>query len=334
MGLVNKVNATITAMGFYVPDKVLDNKYFEGIVDTSDEWIVSRSGIKERRILEQGPASDLGARAVLDLFEKHNVNPDDIDVVICTTVTPDMFFPNTACMITGKAGIKNAWAFDLNGACSGFLYGLQTGAAFIESGRYKKVLVVGAEKMTSITDYTDRNTCILFGDAGSAILLEPTEDLEYGLVDSILHSNDKSKDVLYMLGGGSLHPSSHETVDKKMHYVYQEGKSVFKEAVTCMADVSAEIMEKNKLTADDVAYLVPHQANLRIISATAKRMGVSDEKVMLTIHKYGNTTSVTIPSCLYEYYHNKKLKKGDKLVFAAFGGGYTWGSVYFRWSMD
>lgn len=330
----NTIKAAITGLGFYVPDKVLDNKYFESIVDTSDEWIVTRTGIKERRILENGAASDLGAKAALDLFNKHNVSPEDIQAIICTTVTPDMFFPSTACLIADKIGAKNAFAFDLNAACSGFLYGLQVASSFIESGKFTKVLLVNAEKMSAITNYEDRNTCILFGDAGTAVLLEPSNDPEIGVIDIILKADGSGKDFLYMPGGGSLNPASHETVDKKMHYVYQDGQNVFKIAVTAMADISVEILEKNNLKSEDIAYLVPHQANKRIIDATANRMKLSHDKVMLNIHKYGNTTSATIPSCLYEYYHDGKLKKGDKLILAAFGAGYTWGSAYIVWGLE
>ncbi|MGK9475985.1 beta-ketoacyl-ACP synthase III [Melioribacter sp. OK-6-Me] len=330
----NPINATITAVGMYVPDKVLDNKYFESIVDTSDEWIVTRTGIKERRILENGATSDLAVGAIQDLMKNTNLNPEEIDVIIIATVTPDMFFPATACLVQDKIGAKNAWGFDLSAACSGFLFALQTGAALIETGRYKKVLVVGADKMSSITDYSDRNTCILFGDAASAVLLEPTDDLSYGIKDSILRCDGSGKDSLYMKGGGSLMPASHETVDKKLHYIYQDGKAVFKVAVKGMADVSYEIMTRNNLKPEDIAYLVPHQANLRIISATAERMGLSQDKVMINIDRYGNTTAATIPLCLTEYYRNGKLKKGDNLILSAFGAGYTWGAIYLTWSID
>ncbi len=328
-----KYNAIITGVGMYVPDKIMDNAYFEKIVDTNSEWIVTRTGIRERRLLENGATSDLGAGAAEDLFTKHNVNRDEVDVIIVATVTPDMLFPATACIIQDKIRCKAAWGFDLSAACSGFLFALQTGAAFIESGAYKKVLVIGADKMSSIVDYTDRNTCILFGDAASAVLLEPTEDKLYGIQDSILRIDGSGKDTLYMSGGGSLNPPTHETVNKKMHYIYQDGKAVFKVAVKGMADVSYEIMQKNNLKAEDVAYLVPHQANLRIIDATAERMGLSKEKVMINIDKYGNTTAATIPLCLTEYYRNGKLKKGDKIILAAFGAGYTWGSTYLVWSI-
>jgi len=328
-----KLNAMITGVGMYVPDKVLDNKYFETIVETNDEWIRSRTGIRERRILEHGATSDLAANAALDLLEKHNVSPEDIDVIIVATVTPDMFFPATACLVQNKIGALNAWGFDLSAACSGFLFAFQTGASLVETGRYKKVLVIGADMMTSITDYTDRNNCILFGDAGSVVLLEPTEDKSLGLQQSILRVDGKGKDALYMLGGGSLNPSSHETVDKKWHYIYQDGKAVFKVAVKGMADVSAELMEMSNLKSEDVAYLVPHQANLRIIDATAKRMGLSSDKVMMNIDRYGNTTAATIPLCLTEYYRDGKLKKGDNLILSAFGAGYTWGALHVVWSI-
>ncbi|GIK22156.1 MAG: ketoacyl-ACP synthase III [Ignavibacteriota bacterium] len=328
-----KYNAKITGVGMYVPDKVLDNKYFESIVDTNDEWIRVRTGIRERRILEQGATSDLAAKAALDLFDKHNINPEDIDAIIVATVTPDMFFPATACLVQDKIGAKNAWGFDLSAACSGFLFAFQTGASLVETGRYKKVLVIGADKMSSIVDYTDRNICILFGDAGSAVLLEPSDDKSIGLQKSILRVDGTGKDALNMLGGGSLNPATYETVDKKWHYIYQDGKAVFKVAVKGMADVSAELMEMSGLKSDDIAYLVPHQANLRIIDATAERMGLSKEKVMINIDKFGNTTAATIPLCLTEYYRDGKLKKGDNLILSAFGAGYTWGALHVVWSI-
>lgn len=331
----NKIySAEITAVGMYVPEKVLDNKYLESIVDTNDEWIVTRTGIKERRMLENGATSDLAVKAAEDLFKTTDVKPEDIDVIIVATVTPDMFFPATACLVQEKIGAVNAWGFDLSAACSGFLFALQTASSLIESGTYKNVLLIGADKMSSIVDYTDRNTCILFGDAASAVLLERSENKEMGIQDSLLHIDGSGKESLYMKGGGSLNPSSHETVDNKMHYIYQDGKAVFKVAVKGMADISAEIMEKNNLSSDDVAYLVPHQANLRIIDATGKRMGLPSEKVMVNIDKYGNTTAATIPLCLTEYYRDGKIKKGDKLILSAFGAGFTWGATYMVWSMD
>ncbi|PKL81847.1 MAG: 3-oxoacyl-ACP synthase [Ignavibacteriae bacterium HGW-Ignavibacteriae-3] len=327
-------NAVITAVGMYAPEKVMDNKYFESIVDTNDEWIVSRTGIKERRKMENGATSDMAALACEDLFRTTNVKPEEIDVIIVATVTPDMFFPATACLVQDKIGAKNAWGFDLSAACSGFLFALQTGASLIEGGSYKKVLVVGSDKMSAITDYTDRNTCILFGDAASAVLLEPTTDLNYGIKDSMLFVDGAGKDALNMKAGGSALPSTEETIKNKLHYIYQDGKAVFKVAVKGMADISYEIMERNGLKSEDVSYLVPHQANLRIISATAQRMGVSEDKVMINIDKYGNTTAATIPLCLTEYYRAGKVKKGDNLILAAFGAGYTWGSIYLTWGFD
>lgn len=329
-----KVNAVITGVGMYVPEKVLDNKYFESIVDTSDEWITTRTGIKERRMIENGATSDMAVYAVQDLMKTSGLKADEIDCLIVATITPDMFFPATACLIQEKIRAKNAWGFDLSAACSGFLFALQTGASFIESKRYKKVVVIGADKMTAITDYTDRNNCILFGDAASAVLLEPTEDLNYGIKDSLLKIDGSGKDALNMKAGGSLNPASHDTVDKRWHYIYQEGKTVFKVAVKGMADISYDILKKNGLKSEDIAYLVPHQANLRIIAATAERLGITMEQVTMNIDKYGNTTAATIPLCLTEYYRNGKIKKGDNLILAAFGAGYTWGSIYLTWGID
>jgi len=334
MAQEKKYNAAITALGMYFPEKVYDNKYFESIVDTNDEWIVSRTGIKERRILEKGATSDLATNAALDLMEKHNVKAEEIDCIIVATVTPDMFFPPTACLVQRRIGATNAWGFDLEAACSGFLFAFQTGSALIESGQYKKVMVIGADKMSAITDYTDRNNCILFGDGGAAVLLEPTDDKSLGLQDYILRVDGSGEDALHMRGGGSLNPPSHETVDKKMHYIYQDGKTVFKVAVKGMADVSVELMQKNNLKSEDIAYLVPHQANKRIIDATGERMGLSKDKVMVNIDRYGNTTAATIPSCLVEYYRAGKIKKGDKLILSAFGAGYTWGATYIVWAID
>ncbi len=328
------VNAQITGVGMWVPEKVLDNKYFESIVDTSDEWIRTRTGIQERRILEKGATSDLATNAIKNLMENTGLKPDEIEAIIVATVTPDYFFPATACLVQDNIGAKNAFGYDLSAACSGFIFALQQGASLIESGRYKKVVVVGADKMSAITDYTDRNTCILFGDAAGAVLLEPTENLEYGLQDSVLRVDGSGRDLLIMKAGGSAMPASKETVENKLHYIYQDGRAVFKVAVKGMADVSAEIMERNNLTGGDIAYLVPHQANLRIIDATAKRMGITRDKVMINIQKYGNTTAATIPLCLTEYYNAGKLKKGDKLVLSSFGGGFTFGSIYLVWSMD
>lgn len=328
-----KYSAVITALGMYVPEKILDNAYFESIVDTNDEWITTRTGIKERRILENGATSDMATLAANDLLEKHKVNPAEIDAIIVATVTPDMLFPATACLVQEKIGASNAWGFDLSAACSGFLFAYQTGCAFIESGQYEKVLVIGADKMSSIVDYTDRNNSILFGDGAAAVLLEPSENMDLGLQNSTLRIDGVGKDQLYMSGGGSLNPPTHETIDKKMHYLYQNGKAVFKVAVVGMADVSYELMQKNNLSSDDIAFLVPHQANKRIIDATGERMGLSKDKVMMNIDKYGNTTAATIPLCLVEYYRNGKLKKGDKLILSAFGAGYTWGSSYMVWAI-
>jgi 3-oxoacyl-[acyl-carrier-protein] synthase-3 len=330
----NKYNAVITGIGMYVPDKIMDNAYFEKIVETSDEWIRTRTGIRERRLLENGATSDLATGAAKDLLEKYNLSADEIDCIIVATVTPDMFFPATACIVQNNINAKNAWGFDLSAACSGFLFAFQTGCSLVESGNYKKVLVIGADKMSSIVDYTDRNNCILFGDAGAAVLLEPTEDKNVGMIDSILRVDGSGMESLHMKGGGSLNPPTHETVDKKMHFLYQDGKAVFKVAVKGMADVSYEIMRKNNLTSEDIAYLVPHQANLRIIDATAERMGIGKDKVMINIDKYGNTTAATIPLCLVDYYRAGKLKKGDNLILSAFGAGYTWGASYVKWGMD
>jgi len=330
---MGKIRAAITGIHAWVPEYRLTNFELSKMVDTSDEWIMQRVGIKERRILkgEGLGSSDLGEQAVKGLLEKTNTLPDEIDLLICATVTPDMAFPATANIISDKTGIKNAFSFDLNAACSGFLFALQTGASYIETGRYKKVIVVGADKMSSITDYTDRTTCPLFGDAAGAVLLEPAKE-NFGIMDYIFHVDGSGRKFLHLKAGGSAKPASHETIDAREHYVYQEGQSVFKFAVVNMADVAAEIMERNKLKADDIAWLVPHQANLRIIDATGRRMGLPPEKVMINIQNYGNTTAATIPLCLWEY--EKKLKKGDKIILAAFGGGFTWGSVYLKWAYD
>ncbi len=329
-----KYNAVITGLGMYVPERIYDNSYFEKIVDTSDEWIRSRTGIRERRILENGATSFLATKAAEDLLKTRNISADEIDAIIVATVTPDMFFPATACLVQDNIGAKNAWGFDLSAACSGFLFAFQTGCSLIESGRYKKVMVIGADKMSSIVDYKDRNNCILFGDAGAAVLLEPSLEKNYGLQDSLLRIDGSGREYLHMKGGGSLNPPTHETVDQNLHVIFQDGKAVFKVAVKGMADISYEIMKKNNLTSDDIAYLVPHQANLRIIDATAERMGINREKVMINIDKYGNTTAATIPLCLVEYYRDGKLKRGDKIILAAFGAGFTWGASYLVWNMD
>lgn len=330
---MTKITAAITGIAGYLPDYILTNEELSKMVDTSDEWIMTRIGIKERHILkEEGKAtSDLGAEAMKQLLLKTNTKAEDVELIICATITPDMMFPATAALIADKTGAVNAFAYDLSGACSGFIFALETAARFIESGKYKKVVVVAADKMSSIVDYTDRNTCVLFGDAGTAVLVEPnTEGL--GVVDSILKTDGSGGKYLYMKAGGSLNPASHETVENKEHFIHQEGQTVFKYAVSRMADVSAEIMEKNNLTSDDISWLVPHQANLRIIDAVARRMGLDKEKVMINIEKYGNTTAATIPLCLWDW--EKQLKKGDNIVLSAFGGGFTWGAIYLKWAYN
>lgn len=328
-----KISAVITGVGGYVPEYRLTNKELETLVDTNDEWIKSRTGVEERRILKgEGKAtSDLGAPAVMNLCEKRGIDPLEIDCIICCTVTADMLFPATANIISQKTGARNAFSFDLGAACCGFLFGLTTGAAFIESGRYKKVVVVGADKMSAIVDYSDRTTCILFGDGAGAVLLEPGEE-GFGVLDSNLKTDGSGEKYLHMKAGGSLRPASVETIAAKEHYIFQEGQSVFKFAVVGMADVAFELMKRNNLTGDDIAWLVPHQANKRIIDATSNRMGIPSEKVMLNIMRYGNTTSGTIPLCLWDW--ERKLKKGDNLVLAAFGGGFTWGATLVKWAYD
>lgn len=330
---MNKIRAAITAVGGYVPEYRLTNKELEQMVETNDEWIRTRTGIEERRILKDpGKASsDIAVPAVQEILRKKNLDPKEIDCIICATVTPDMVFPSTANIIADKIGAVNAWGYDLSAACSGFLFALSTGASYIETGRYKKVIVVGVDKMSAIIDYTDRATCIIFGDGGGAVLLEPTSE-DYGLMDSILKSDGKGREFLHMKAGGSLKPASIETVTAREHYIYQEGKTVFKFAVVGMAEVSAQIMQRNNLTADDIAWLVPHQANLRIIDATANRMNLPHEKVMINIQKYGNTTAGTLPLCLWDW--EKQLKKGDNLILAAFGGGFTWGAAWVKWAYD
>jgi len=328
---MKKITAAITGVQGYVPEEVLSNADLAKIVDTSDEWITSRTGIKERRILRDGASSDLAAAAVEGLLKKTNTSPEDIDLVILATVTPDYPFPSTANVLCDKTGMKNAWGYDLIAACSGFIYALSTGAQFIETGRYRKVIVVGVDKMTSILDYEDRTTCVIFGDGAGAVLLEPNEE-GLGVLDFILRSDGSGRQYLIQPGGGSVNPASIETIENRLHFVKQEGKQVFKFAVTNMAEVSAEIMEKNNLTSDDVDWLVPHQANLRIIDATANRMGLPKEKVMINIQKYGNTTAGTLPLCLWDY--ENQLKKGDTLILSAFGGGFTWGAVYLKWAYN
>lgn len=328
---MDKITAAITAVGGYVPETKLTNFDLEKMVDTNDEWIRSRTGVEERRILKEPGkgSSDMAVPAILEILRKKNMDPTEIDCIICATVTPDMVFPATANIIADKIGAINAWGYDMSAACSGFLFALTTGAMYIESGRYKKVIVVGVDKMSSIIDYTDRATCIIFGDGAGALLLEPSKDGD-GVKDSILRSDGSGRQYLHMKAGGSVKPATVETVLAKEHFAYQEGQAVFKFAVKGMADVSAELLERNQLTGDDIAWLVPHQANLRIIDATANRMGLAKEKVMINIQKYGNTTAATLPLCLWEW--ESQLKKGDNIVLAAFGGGFTWGATLVKWA--
>lgn len=330
---MSNTKAAITAVSGYVPENKLTNADLEKMVDTNDEWIKSRTGIEERRILKDPTkaTSDLGAAAVNRLLEKRGIDPEEIDMLICATATPDHLFPSTANIISDKCGLKNAWSYDLMAACSGFIYALSTASQFIETGKYKKIIVVGADKMSSIIDYEDRATCIIFGDGAGAVMLEPDEE-GMGIQDSILHSDGSGREFLHQKAGGSLNPSSIKTVENKEHFVFQEGKTVFKFAVSKMADVAEQIMDRNNLKSDDISWLVPHQANLRIIDATARRMGVDNSKVMINIQKFGNTTNGTIPLCLWEW--ENKLKKGDNIILAAFGGGFTWGSIYLKWAYD
>jgi len=325
------MKATITATGRYLPDHVLTNLDLEKIVETSDEWIRTRTGISERRVVAKGQASsDMATRVARQLLERSQTSPEAIDTIIVATVTPDMFFPSTAALVQANIGAKNAWGFDLSGACTGFLYALDTGARLIESGRYQKVMVIGVDTMSSIVDYTDRNTCVLFGDGAGGVLLEPSPN-EEGIIDSILHLDGTGGEYLFMRGGGSLHPASHETVEKRMHYIYQDGKTVYKFAVKGMANVSAEILERNGFTGRDVKLFIPHQANKRIIEATAKRCQFTDDQMLINIDKYGNTTAATIPIGMDEALENRRLEKGDLLLLAAFGAGFSWGSILIRW---
>jgi 3-oxoacyl-[acyl-carrier-protein] synthase III len=330
---MNKIRAAITGVGGYVPDYILTNKELETMVETSDEWITSRTGIKERRILkgENQGVSVMGIAAVKELLAKTKVDPKEIDCVIFATVTADMTFPATANIVATAVGATNAFSFDMGAACSGFIYALTTGSSYIQSGMYKKVIVIGGDKMSSILDYTDRTTCIIFGDGAGCVLLEPVSD-EVGVMDAILKSDGGGESYLHMKAGGSRIPASHESVDSRQHYVYQEGSAVFKFAVTNMADVSAQLAERNNLNKDNIQWLVPHQANKRIIDATANRVGISEDKVMMNIERYGNTTAGTIPLLLWDY--EKQLKKGDNLILAAFGGGFTWGAVYVKWAYN
>jgi 3-oxoacyl-[acyl-carrier-protein] synthase-3 len=328
---MTKIRAKISGVHGYLPPYILTNQELETMVDTTDTWILTRTGIRERHILKDPllATSDMAVQAVAGLLEKTRTSPGEVDLLICSTVTPDMVFPASANIICDKAGIKNAFGFDVNAACSGFLFALVTGTKYVESGTHKKVIVVGSDKMSAITDYTNRETCVLFGDAAAAVLLEPATD-DTGIRDAVLRSDGAGRHSLYMKAGGSLNPSSHETVDAKEHFVYQEGQAVFKFAVTKMADVTAEIMARNRLTSKDVAWLVPHQANLRIIDATARRMGIGKEQVMVNIDRYGNTTDATIPLCLWDW--ESQLRKGDNLILASVGGGFTWGAVWVKWA--
>ncbi len=330
---MNLLRAAITGIGAYLPEYRLTNEEISTLVETSDEWIMQRIGIKERRILkEEGKAtSDMGAAAIKELLDKTGTKPEEIDLLICATITPDSPLPSAANIISFKAGLVNAWSFDLNAACSGFVYALTTGSKFIESGQYKKVIVLGADKMSAITNYKDRATCPLFGDGAAAVLLEPTtEDL--GVIDHINRVDGAGSQFLQIKSGGSLRPPSHETIDNDEHFVYQEGQTVFKSAVSNMADVAVEIMKKNNITGEDLDWFVPHQANMRIIDAVGRRMGIDSKNVMVNIQKYGNTTAATIPLCLYDY--ESQLKKGDNVILAAFGAGFTWGSIYLKWAYD
>jgi 3-oxoacyl-[acyl-carrier-protein] synthase III len=330
---MNKLRAAITGVGGYVPDYILTNKELETMVDTNDEWITSRTGIKERRILkgENQGVSVMGIAAVKEMLAKTKTDPKEIDLIIFATVTPDMTFPATANLVATTIGATNAFSFDMGAACSGFIYALATGASYIQAGIYKKVIVIGGDKMSSIIDYTDRTTCIIFGDGAGCVLLEPSTE-EVGVIDWLLRSDGSGESYLHMKAGGSRMPATHETVDNRQHFVYQEGSAVFKFAVTNMADISAQVAERNNLTADTIQWLVPHQANKRIIDATANRVGISEDKVMMNIERYGNTTAGTIPLLLWDY--EKQLKKGDNLLLAAFGGGFTWGAVYVKWAYN
>ncbi len=329
------MRAIITGIGHYVPDKILSNSDLEKIVDTNDEWITTRTGIKERRILDKEKGTSyMATRAAEAVLKETQTSPAELDLIVVATVTPDMPVPSTAAFIQRNLGATNCWGYDINGGCTGFICALATGSQFIESGRHKKVLVIGADKMSAITNYEDRTTCVLFGDAAGAVLLEPSEENGSGIEDFILHLDGSGAESLKIEAGGSLYPASHETVDQKLHYLWQDGKTIFKHAVIGMADVSEKIMERNKLTEKDIRFFIPHQANYRIIDAAAKRMGLNADRVIINIDKYGNTTAATIPMAMSETYRDKKLKKGDWVVLAAFGAGYTWGSVLLRWTID
>lgn len=327
------LHAAITAVGHYLPEDRLTNAELEQMVDTDDEWIRSRTGIRERRILRDPDkaTSYMATEAAREVIRKRGIDPEEIDAIIIATVTPDMIFPATACLVQHAIGARRAWGFDLSAACSGFLFGLSTGAGLIASGKHKKVLVIGADKMSSIINYTDRTTCILFGDGAGAVLLEPDEE-GYGVIDSYERVDGSNWELLCMRGGGSLHPPSHETIDRQMHFLFQEGRSVFKYAVEGMAEAVTEVMGRNNLTGDDIRYLVPHQANYRIVDATARRMGITMDKVTMNIERYGNTTAATIPLCLHDWEH--AFRRDDNIMLAAFGGGFTWGAAYVKWAYD
>ena len=329
------MKAVITGIGHYVPEKKLTNQDFEKMVDTNDEWIRTRTGISERRILEAGKGSShMAVEAARSVLTERGISPDEIDLIIIATVTPDQPVPHTAAFVQHELGASRCWGFDINGGCAGFLCALTTGTQFIESGRYKKVLVIGSDKMSSILDYTDRNTCVLFGDAAGAVLLEPSESENLGIQDFCMHMDGVGTSYLHVRGGGSRFPSSHETVDRGMHYVFQDGKTVFKYAVNGMTDVAREVLDRNGLTGKDIKLLVPHQANLRIINAVSERLGLSEEQVVINIHKYGNTTAATIPMAMNEAYREGRLQKGDPVMLAAFGAGFIWGGILLRWGMD
>ncbi len=328
---MSKIEAGITGIHGWVPEYRLTNEELSTMVDTTDEWIMQRIGIKERRILKEGATSDMGTEAVKGLLKKTGTKPEEVEVILCATITADYHFPSTANLISDKVGAVNAWSFDLSAACSGFVFGMQVAASLVQSGAYRKVILVGADMMSAITDYTDRTTCPLFGDGAGAVLLEPVEE-GFGVRDSILQVDGSGVNHLLMKAGGSARPPSYETVDAREHFVFQEGQAVFKVAVSKMADVSVDIMKKNHLAPEDLTWLVPHQANMRIIEAVARRMGIPKEKVMINIEKYGNTTAATIPLCLWEW--EPQLRKGDNLILSAFGGGFTWGSMYLRWAYD
>lgn len=328
------MRAIISGVGHYVPENKLTNKALENMVDTSDEWIVTRTGIKERRILDKDKGTSyMAVRAAKMILEQKNISAEDLDLMIIATVTPDMYVPSCTALVQKELQASNCWGFDLNGGCSGFIYALAAASQFIETGRYKKVMVIGADKMSSIINYEDRNTCVIFGDAAGAVLLEPSELSDTGIIDFDLHMNGKGSEFLYIAGGGSLHPASHDTVEKKMHYVYQDGKTVFKHAITAMSDVSKKLLDMNNLTSSDIKLFIPHQANLRIIDAVSRKLGLNSEQGFVNIEKYGNTTAATIPLAISEAYQDKIIKKDDWILLSAFGAGFTWGSLLLKWAI-